>query len=164
MNLPVGEVISKGVDFREVDAKRLVQSFYDKSFSGYLVVTLEGYDGLEEGMVLFKDGVMAGAYYEYDLHGITVFGDQSVPHVFNSFAAEFVVGDIVSLSNQQVDLVTAFNDKAKIEVPVNKDDVMKLTPKVYSSQFAEGILINVIEKKASKKDVFKKLGLTELGD
>ncbi|MAG18136.1 MAG: hypothetical protein CL944_01540 [Candidatus Diapherotrites archaeon] len=164
MNLPVGEVISQGVNFKEVDSKRLVQSLYEKNFSGYVIVAVEGYDGLEEGMLLFKQGKMVGAYHEYDLHGITVFGDDSITHVFNSFAAEYVVGDLVSLSNQQVDLVTAFNDKTKLEAPISKADIQKLIPKVYSSELAKNILSEVVQEKDNRKDVFKKLGLSGLGD
>ncbi|MCR4335466.1 MAG: hypothetical protein NUV57_02925 [archaeon] len=164
MNLPVGEIISQGVNFNEVDSKRLVQSLFEKNFSGYLIVAAEGYDGLEEGMLLFKQGSLVGAYCEYDLHGITIFGDDSIIHVFNSFAASFVIGDLVSLSNQQVDLVTAFNDKAKLDSPISKENISKLVPKVYSKELVESILSAVVHEKDNRKDVFKKLGLSGLGD
>ena len=164
MNLPIGEMLSQGVNFKEVDGKKLVESFFDKKFSGYLVVTIEGVNGIEEGIILFKEGRIAGAFYDYDLAGITVFGDTSIPHVFNSFAAENVVADIVSLSNQQVDLVTAFNDKAKLEKPINKGQIRKLIPKVFSAQLAQSVLSGVSPEKDSKKDIFKKLGLTSLGE
>ncbi|HLC79322.1 MAG TPA: DUF2226 domain-containing protein [archaeon] len=164
MNLPVGEVISRGLNLREMDVKRLVEGFYDKGFSGYVVITLEGYDGLEEGVLIFKEGGMLAAMYEYDLHGFTVFGDQALPQVFNSFAAEYVVGDIVSLSNQQVDLVTAFNDKSKLLRVVNKSDIGRLIPKIYSAEFAKSVLREVVKKDESKSDLFKKLGLSGLGE
>jgi len=164
MNLPIGEMVSQGVNFKEVDGKKLVESFFDKKFSGYLVVTIEGTNGIEEGIILFKDGRLVGAFYDYDLAGITVFGDTSIPHVFNSFAAEHVVADIVSLSNQQVDLVTAFNDKSKIEKPINRGQIGKLIPKVFSAQLAQSVLSEIKTEKESKKDIFKKLGLTGLGE
>ncbi len=164
VNLPVGEVLSQGVDFNGVDARKLVESFYEKKFSGYLVMTLQGVKGVEEGILLFKEGSLVAAFYEYCLPGITVFGDASVPHVFNSFAGEFVAADIVSLSNQQVDLVTAFNDKSKLNKPVSKGDIPKMIPKVYSTKFAEGVLSQVDPGNSSKKDLFKKLGLSGLGD
>ena len=164
MNLPIGEMLSRGVNFKEVDGKKLVEGFFDKKFSGYLVVTLEGIDGIEEGIILFKEGRIVGAFYDYDLEGITVFGDTSIPHVFNSFAAEHVVADIVSLSNQQVDLVTAFNDKSKLEKPINRGQIRKLIPKVFSNQPAQSVLSEISSEKDSRKDIFKKLGLTGLGD
>src|SRR3989338_7605682 len=164
MNLPVGEVISRGLNLREMDLKRLLEGFFEKGFSGYIVATIEGYDGLEEGVLIFKEGGMVSALYDYDLHGLTVFGDAAVPHVFNSFAAEYVVADIVSLSNQQVELVTAFNDKSKLTKPVGRGDVGRLIPKIYSNEFAKSTLKELVKKDESKSELFKKLGLTGLGE
>ena len=163
MNLPIGEVISRGINLRDIDSKRLVESFYDKAFSGYLINSVEGFDGMEEGVLLFKEGIIVASLYEYDFYGITVFGDSAVPQVFNSFAANFVVADVVSLTNQQVDLVTAFNDKSKVEVGVPKNSIVRLIPKKYSEEFAKKTLNEVVKKSESKKDVFKKLGLGGLG-
>ncbi|MEK6958007.1 MAG: hypothetical protein AABW99_03450 [archaeon] len=163
MNLPVGEVISRGVNLKDVDAKRLIESFYDKKFSGYLVATLRGYDGLEEGVLLFKEGSLAASLFEYDFYGVTIFGDAAIPQVFNSFAATYVVADVVYLSNQQVDLVTAFNDKSRLTKEIKKSDVGRLIPNAYSADFAKQTLSQVVDKKESKKDIFKKLGLGGLG-
>ncbi|HZX34604.1 MAG TPA: DUF2226 domain-containing protein [archaeon] len=159
MNLPIGEVVSQGINLKEVDGRRLVETFYDKNFSGYLVSTIEGFDGLEEGILLFKEGALAAAFYEYDFYGITVFGDSAVPQVFNSFAAKHVVADVVSLSNQQVDLVTAFNEKGKVSKNFSKSDVSRLIPRAFSEEFARNTLSEVVKEKESKKDIFKKLGL-----
>lgn len=164
LNLPVGEIISKGVNIREIDAKKLIEGFYEKEFSGYLIVTLEGFDGLEEGVLLFKAGVLHAVFYEYDLYGVTVFGDASVPHFFNCLAAPYLVGDIVSLSDQQVDLITAFNDKSRLAKTVGKNDLQRLIPKAYSTELAKSVLSQYVKKEESKKDIFKKFGLTTLGE
>ena len=164
MNLPVGEVISRDLNLREMDIRRLLEGFFDKRFSGYIVATIDGFDGLEEGVLIFKEGALLASLYEYDLHGITVFGDTALPHVFNSFAAVYVVADIVSLSNQQVELVTAFNDKSKLLKIVSRGDVGRMIPKVYSSEYAKSVLTDVVKKEESKVDIFKKLGLSGLGE
>ncbi len=164
MNLPVGEIISKGVSMREIDVRKLLEGFYEKEFSGYLIVTLEGFDGIEEGVLLFKGGSLDAAFYEYDLHGVTVFADAAVPHVFNSLAAPYVVGDIVSLSDQQVDLITAFNEKSKLARAVQKGDIQRLIPKAYSAEFAKSVLSQYVKKEESKKEIFKKFGLSSLGE
>ena len=83
--------------------------------------------------------------------------------VFNSFGADFVVADIISLTNQQVDLVTAFNDRWKITKPVDKNSVGKLIPKQFSADYAKQTLSEVLTKSESKKDLFKKFGLSGLG-
>ncbi len=164
MNMPVGEVISRNLNLREMDLRRLLEGFFDNKFSGYMVNTADGYDGLEEGILIFREGTLLAALYEYDLHGITVFGDSALAHVFNSFAAVYVVADIVSLTNQQVDLVTAFNDKSKLQKNVSKGDIGRLIPKVYSAEYARGVLTDVVKKEESKVDIFKKLGLSGLGE
>lgn len=164
MNLPVGEIISKGVNLREIDVRKLIEGFYEKEFSGYLITALEGFDGIEEGVLLFKAGVLSAAFYEYGLHGVTVFGDLGVLHMFNSLAAPFIIGDIVSLSDQQVDLITAFNEKSKIARAVTKNDIQKLIPKAFSPEPAKGVLSQFVKKEESKKDIFKKFGLTALGE
>ena len=164
MNLPVGEVVSRDLILREMDIRRLVEGFFDKKFSGYIIDTCEGYDGIEEGVLIFKDGELIASLFEYEFHGITVFGDTAIPHVFNSFAAVYVVADIVSLSNQQVDLVTAFNDKSKLLKPVSRGEIGRLIPKVYSGEYAKAVLTNVVKKEETKVDIFKKLGLSGLGE
>ena len=163
MNLPIGEVISRGVNLKEIDVKRLILGLFKKKFSGYLVATLEGIRGLEEGVLIFKSGDLTAAFYEYGLFGITVFGDSALPHVFNSFAAEYIISDIVSLSNQQADLITAFHDKAKVESVVSEKEISRLIPRVFSEKFAQSVLTKVVESNESKDDVFKKLGLSKLG-
>jgi len=163
MNLPIGEVISRGVNLKEIDVIRLISGLVKKKFSGYIVATLEGVKGLEEGILIFKSGVLTAAFYEYSLFGITVFGDSALPHVFNSFAGEYLIGDIVSLSNQQADLVTAFHDKAKVEGVVSEKEISRLIPRVFSEKFSQSVLNKVVESKETKDDVFKKLGLSKLG-
>lgn len=164
VNLPVGDIISKGLNLKEIDVRRLVEGLYEKAFSGYLVATLYGFDGVEEGILLFKDGALIAAIYEYELYGITVFGDSAVPHVFNSYAADFIVADIVALSNQQVDLVTAFNDKSKLQKPVQKGDVSRLMAKTFSKELARSVLTHIVSSTEDKAGIFKKLGLAGLGE
>ncbi len=107
---------------------------------------------------------MIAAIYEYEFYGITVFGDSAIPHVFNSYAADFIIADIVTLSNQQVDLVTAFNDKAKLQKPIQKSDIAKLMPKSFSKEFARSVLAHIVNSTDDKSNIFKKLGLAGLGE
>lgn len=164
LNLPVGEVISKGMNLREIDARKLLDGFYEKEFSGYLIITLEGFDGVEEGVVIFKEGSLTAAVYEYDLYGVTVFGDAAVNHFFNALAAQYIVGDVVSLSNQQVDLIIAFNEKSKLNRSVSKADIPKLMQRLFSTAPAKSVLGQYVKKEESKRDIFKKFGLAGLGE
>ncbi|MEM4390875.1 MAG: hypothetical protein QXX06_03360, partial [Candidatus Diapherotrites archaeon] len=124
--------------------------------------TLNGVSGIEEGALIFKDGFIIASFYEYECNKITIFGKTSLEHVFNSFVAEYCIADIVGLSNQQVDLVTAFNDKAKLEVPLQKGDLGKMLPKIFSKELGLKVISSSSDK-SDKSDIYKKLGLSELG-
>lgn len=162
MNLPVGEIISQGLNLKEIDTKKLLEGFCEKSFSGYFIATLNGVSGIEEGALIFKDGRIVASFYEYGMYKVTIFGNESLEHVFNSFAAEYCIADVVSLSNQQVDLVTAFNDKAKLETPLQKGDIGKMVQKSFSKELGQKVANESIEKN-DKAEIYKKLGLSELG-
>ena len=163
MNLPVGEVLQQGIAVKEIDTKALTLSLLDKRFSGYLVVTIDGFDGIEEGVVLFKEGFMAGAFYNYDNFNISVFGNSAMQQAMNALVAERGIIDIVALSNQQIDLVIAFHDKVKITVAIDKRQLEKIFPKVFTQEFAKKVLGGVVKEAESRKSVFKRLGLSELG-
>jgi len=164
MNLPVGEAIEQGIKLSEFDEKATLEMLTGKMFSGYVIVTIEGFKGLEEGVLLLKKGNIVGAMYEYMKHEITVLGDPSVSRVFNAFAAKDGIAEIYSLSTQQVDLVTAFNDKIKTSKEIGKRDISRYLIKSYDTTFAEKTLAEVVSEQESKKDVFKRLGLAGLGD
>ena len=112
---------------------------------------------------MFKDGVLCAAFYEYSLYGMPVFGDLAAQHFFNAVSAQYAVADIVSLSNQQVDLVSAFNEKGKIMKSIGRNEFQRLIPKAYSLEFAKAALGQLIKKDESKKDIFKKFGLAGIG-
>ena len=164
MNLPVGRVIEQGLDLPELAVKELLESFMARGFSGYVVNTIIGYSGIEEGMLLFRQGVSAGAFFEYFSVDKTFFGDYSLQQVFNSFAAEKGVVDIVGLSIPQVDLITAFNENIRLSVQFDKRDFLKYFTKSYSTDFALQVLQQTSSEGKDNRAIFKKLGLSGLGE
>lgn len=163
MNLPIGDVIEQNLNLREFDAKGTVSGLFDRMFSGYVVATIDGFDGMEEGVLLFKKGSIVGSIYEYTNYGIVVFGEPAMVQTINSMAAPWGVADVYSLSTQQVDLVTAFNDKIKITKDIQKRDIAGLFGKPFSDQYARQVLGEVLKQHESRETVFKKLGLSRLG-
>lgn len=163
MNLPIGEVLQQGISVKELDTKALVVSLIEKKFSGYVVVTIDGFDGIEEGAIMFKEGHMVGSFYTYDNFNISVFGNSALQQAMNALVAEKGIIDIVALSNQQVDLIIAFHDKVKVSVGIDKKNLDKIFPKSFSQEFAKKVLGDVIKEHESRKSVFKRLGLSELG-
>ncbi|MBU0661853.1 MAG: DUF2226 domain-containing protein [Candidatus Diapherotrites archaeon] len=163
MNLPVGESVAEGVGLREFDAKGVINSLFDKLFSGYLVVTIDGYDGMEEGVLLFKKGVLIASIYEYMNYDIVVFGEPALMQSFNALVAEFGAVDIYALSNHQVSLVGMFSEKIILPNPILKRDSGRLYVKEFTNQYAKQVLAEVIKTHESREAVFKRIGLSRLG-
>ena len=163
MNLPVGEVIEENLVLNQIDLTGLISALIDKQFTGYIVNTIEGFAGVEEGVLIFKKGEIVGSFYEYSNYDIIVFGDAAVQHAFNSLNALKGVFDIISLSIQQVDLVSAFNDRVKVAIKLKKSELLGLVRKGFTTFFAEKTLGNVIEQHESRQSILKRLGLSEIG-
>jgi hypothetical protein len=132
------------------------------AFNGYLVVTIEGYAGIEEGVFLFKNGAIVGSLYEYTNFDIVVFGDFALQQSFNAAAADFAVFDVCELSKQQVELVIAFNEKIQLPQQIVFKDIGRFFKQKFDSAFAEKTLKQVLKKEESKYDIFKKIGLTDI--
>lgn len=162
MNLPVGEIIEENLALDELDVRGLISALVEKQFTGYIVNTVGGTAGIEEGVLLFKHGILVGSFYDYSNYGVIVFGKDAVAFVFNSFAAQKGVVDIMSLSTQQADLITAFNDRLKLTITFKKSDLLGLIRANYDSGFAQKALANVVDNGETRKNVMKRLGLSEL--
>lgn len=163
MNLPIGEPVAEQVSLREFDAQGIINSLFERAFSGYVVVTIDGFDGMEEGVLIFKKGLLVASFYEYLNYDITVFGEPALVQAFNAFAAEFGAVDIYNLSNQQIELVTAFNDKIALPKPLLKNEAGRMYVKDFTDQYAKQVLSEVLKTHESRESVFKKFGLSGLG-
>jgi len=162
MNLPVGDVIEDNLILSEIDVKGLIEAFVDKQFTGYIANTIEGIAGIEEGVLLFKKGELLGSFYEYLNYDKIIFGKEAVEHAFNSLSAEKGIMDILSLTTQQADLVTAFNEKVKVSIKFKRSDLQGLIRRRFSTSFAENIIKSTDGKSESRKSVLKRLGLSEI--
>lgn len=161
MDLPVGEVKEKNIVLKEIDIFKKISGLMQKDFSGYAVITIEGRSGVEEGAALVLKGELIGSIFEYLRFDRKVFGDSALLHFLNASRADFGIMDLVSLSRQQIDLIIAFNEKIELGKPVSPKDLQRLVPDSYNPKFAENFLGKELEKKESKFDVFKKIGLAE---
>ena len=162
MNLPVGELIEEGLSAREMDFRKALGSLVKNSFTGYIVITADGSAGIEEGILIFKKGELVASVFEYNKFDVTVFGDAAIDHFFNSTQAEFAMVDISTLTTQQVDLITAFNEKIETFETVSPKTLNKLVPSKYNGELAKKVLAEALHKEESKHDIFRKLGLTDI--
>ena len=163
MNLPVSEVIEQGTKTIDFNYRKKAEGLMLKEFSGYIVSTTDGFDGIEEGVLILRKGYIVAALYEILNYCITVFGDSSIKHIANSFMNKKGIVDVYGLTNQQVDLVTAFNDKIKLARPITKKEISKTYLDRFSEEFSKELLKEVISSHESKESVLKKFGLGRLG-
>ncbi|MFH1240597.1 MAG: DUF2226 domain-containing protein [Candidatus Diapherotrites archaeon] len=160
MNLPVGNVLKEGVNLKDVKFSNIISTLMKEHFTGYIVLTVEGYSGIEEGLILFRKGIIIGSIFDYSKFQVTVYGGSALEQSFNSSNVHFGVFDICALSTQQVDLVTAFNEKIKLEITVTAKNLNKLIPNKYEVKYAKKVLADALKREETKFDVFRKLGLS----
>lgn len=162
MNLPVGSLIKEGVKLSDVNFSNIASTLMSESFSGYIIITIEGYSGIEEGMVLFRKGELIGSIFDYTKFEVTVYGDAAAEQVFNASKAKHGIFDICSLNTQQVDLITAFNEKVNVENQINAKNLNRMIPSTYDAKYAKKVLVDALKKEESKYEIFKKLGLSDI--
>ena len=162
LNLPVGTIQQQAVSVKTVDLKKQFQNLMNQAFNGYIVVTIEGYAGIEEGVFLLKNGLLFGSLYEYTNFDITLFGEFALQQAFNAAAAEFAMMDVCELTKQQVELIAAFNEKIQLPQQFSAKDIGRFFKQKYDSSFAQKTLKEIVKKEESKYDVFKKIGLTDI--
>lgn len=120
MNLPHGTPVKTGIDVASVDFLALLRELQTKMFNGYLAITVKGGNGIEEGLMIFDNGKIVATAYDYFRYAKTVLGDQAFYRVLNASTAKHGVIDLYQLSNEQVQLILAFNEQA-ISIPTEKD-------------------------------------------
>jgi hypothetical protein len=160
MNLPTGVSRVAGKNVKSFEPKQALEELAQSNFSGYIAESLIGSFGLEEFALLFRNGQGMGVVYEYYGAHCTLNGDAALPHALNGFLAESGVLDIVELSPQQVDLVTAFNASLKLTKPIQKGQFKSLIKDRFDSGLSQAIGTPVQSNEpASKESLFKKFGL-----
>ncbi|HLC48091.1 MAG TPA: DUF2226 domain-containing protein [Candidatus Norongarragalinales archaeon] len=157
MNLPPGIIVKTGIDTATIDFAALLRELKDKVFNGYLAITVEGASAIEEGIVVFDNGKVVASFYEYFKYNKQVLGDLAFQRVMNAAASKHGVADIFQLTNDQVQLILAFNEQA-ICLP-SEGDIKKLRSESFSPLFEEQIKDG--EGTGTKTELLKKF---KLGD
>jgi hypothetical protein len=163
MDIPVGSLVEENIPLKETNLVQKLFALMQQGFNGYVVLTTEGRSGIEEGIVLLKNGAAVGAVYEYLKFKKSFFGDSALQQLLNAALAKAGVIDIGSLSKQQVELIIAFNEKIELGAPLGQKEIAKIMPQGYNASIVEKALGKELKKKESKFDVFKKLGLGGVG-
>jgi hypothetical protein len=137
MNLPAGVAVKTGLDVASVDFGSLVKELESKKFDGYVCACVKGYNGLEEGTLVYEEGKIVACFYEYYAHSKTLYGTSAFTRIINASAAKFGVVEIYQLSHEQVQLIIAFNEQA-VFVPAQMEAKDWKVPE-FSSKYEEQV-------------------------
>ena len=159
MNIPVGEIVEENVSLQKTNLGKKLSGLMAKKFSGYVVLTVEGSSGIEEGLALLKGGVLIGGIYEYIGFAKIIYGDRALSQLLNSGLAKFGVMDVGKLSRQQIELIIAFNERIELKKQLSQKELASATPKTYDAGAAGAELGEELKKKESKFDILKRIGL-----
>jgi hypothetical protein len=158
MNLPSGTPVKTSVDVAEVDFPGLLQELRRKIFNGYLCITIQGTGGVEDGTLVFDAGKVVASFYEYFRYNKTVMGDKAFVRVMNASAAKIGVIDIYQLTNEQVQLILAFNEQA-ISIPSERD-LRAVKAEAFNADYEGEVKEKELEKRS---DLLKRLKIGEIG-
>ena len=162
MNLPVGTPKETGLKLSQEGLSQTALALSREGFTGYLVLTVEGVDGVEEAVLFFKGYEIIGALYEFTRYGKTIFGAEALNLALNAGAAGHGAMDVYALTQQQLDLVVAFNNKILLGAPVGIRTLHSHKVKAFSPKLAEKYLHGLGERKESKLAILKRFGLGRL--
>ena len=158
MDLPLGTSLRAGLKTSESNMFQIMIQMISKGFTGYLICTIEGFNGLEQGVLMFKKGRILGAYYEFISHSVEVSGNPAVRLVLNSFLAKKGIIDINALTTQQIDLITAFQEKIMVNEEIDTKKLNKLYPKEYNYELAREYVKTQADE-STRLDLFRQRGL-----
>lgn len=160
MDLPLGAPIEESLILSGVDMQQKIKELMEKEFTGYIIAAIDGYDGIEEGAILFRKGTITAAAYDFMAHNKKIEGEKALQLMLNSFNADKGIADIYSLSLQHMDLVLAFHEKMTLNTKIDQKNLQKIFPKKYSQDYAKQIIQKTEE--TTKYEIFKKSGLSGL--
>jgi len=159
MNIPIGAVEKEHLDFAETAPFSLLKQLMGKGFNGYIVATIEGITGLEEGLLMIRENVVVGAVFDALRVNKQTYGVPAIRLVFNLLKAKKGVFDVNKLSKQQIDLIMAFNEKIKLAKDINVSMISKLEPAAYRPEVVSKELALDLKSKDNKYHILKRFGL-----
>ena len=162
MNIPVGDVEEKQVSFAEQPPFEKAKKLMQLGFDGYLVATIEGASGMEEGLLLIKQNQVVGAFFDAIRAKKQLYGLSALRLALTLFKAKKGVFDVNRLSRQQVDLILAFNEKIALPKPLDLPMFSKLEPSSYRADLVSKELAIDSGAKDTRYNILKKLGLNSI--
>jgi len=138
----------------------LLHDLHRRSFNGYVAWLGRGYDGLEEGILLFSRGDIVAASYEHLKYDYVIDGKDALEPAANVLVSKCPVYSVVALTIPKINLVLAFNEKAGLPAAITPKDFLELVPESYSDRWVKSIIKTLPPEDIDRIRILAKYGLT----
>ena len=159
MNIPIGKLEIEQKSFAEEKPFDKLTNMVNTGFNGYIVSTIEGITGLEEGLLMVRDKEIVGAIFDALRVNKQLYGVKALRLVLNLLKAKKGVFDVNSLSKQQIDLIIAFNEKVHLSKTIDATLLAKLEPESYVKDLVSKELAVDLTAVDTKYNLLKRIGL-----
>jgi len=159
MKVPTGEPVERGRKVEKISPKHTVHSLLDSDFTGYNTITIHGETGLEEGIIVYKNGEVIGSEYIYFKYNKSYRAEEGLKRSMNALNSNNGIMDTYKLSSHQLQLTKTMNEESMLTEPKTKEELE--LPTSFSTEYEEE-LMKEETKELTQDQLLKKYGLTEL--
>ncbi len=163
MKIPLGSLLKGNLAIERVDFHKLIQTLAEHNFTGYLVMDLMTNNGMEEGILLFKDGDAVASEYLYLARSQSLTGRSALREVMNA-CASMGVFDIYSLSQEEV--LSSRASGGWLDHKATLNELLEMIPERFEERIIEeprpGERVSTIPKPAglTREEILKKYGIS----
>jgi len=159
MKIPTGEPVERGTKVPKTSPRNIIEGLMKDKFTGYNAITIHGETGLEEGVIIYKNGKIIGSEYSYFKYNKKYMSKEALERSLNALKSRNGVIDTYKLTSHQIQLTKTMNEEAMLSEPVGKEELE--IPSTFTTKYEEG-LMEKRTKKLTKEELLKKYGLTGL--
>lgn len=159
MKIPTGEPVERGTKIPKISPRHTIESLMKDKFTGYSAITIHGRTGLEEGIMIYKDGKIIGSEYMYFKYNKRYKSKEALMRSLNALNSRNGIIDTFKLTSHQIQLTKTMNEEAILFESIGKEELE------IPSSFTTGYEEELIEKKTkelTKEELLKKYGLIGL--
>jgi hypothetical protein len=165
MDLPAGMLIKDNMDTKRVDFHKLFPTLRDFKLTGYMALDLLTDNGIEEGYLLYKDGEIIAAEYNYLARGKSKHGTDALKEFMNGCMGDGKF-DVYEIDSAIIKQVREKNEGDVLKYKPTEKEIFGMLPETFDEKVLEEGRIKVtteaIKKGGgiSREEVLKKYGIS----
>ncbi len=166
METPAGTPIKEGLDTTTVDFRKLFPTLRDHHLTGYMAVDILTNNGIEEGILLYNEGEIIAAEYEYLAQGETVSGEDALKLIMNACTGKGTF-DVYEIPKTGIMEIREKNRANVLKYKPTNEEIFGYIPDSFTENKVgekKSAAVKAEEIKAggeiSREDVLKKYGIS----